>query len=72
MNKTFGMLLIVVGLLGLVLGGVSYTTSEKLVDIGPIHATHDTTHTMPWAPIAGVVALAAGIVMVVVDRKRLA
>ena len=38
MNKTIGMVLIALGLLGLARGGFTYTTREKIVDIGPIHA----------------------------------
>jgi hypothetical protein len=37
MNKTIGIILIVLGLFGLAWGGFSYTTSEKVLDIGPIH-----------------------------------
>jgi len=47
------MISIVLGLFGLVWGGFSYTTSEKVADIGPIHATRDKTHNVPLAPIGG-------------------
>ena len=43
-NKTLGMILIALGLFGLAWGGFTYTTREKVVDIGPIHATRDKTH----------------------------
>jgi drug/metabolite transporter (DMT)-like permease len=69
MNKTLGIILIVLGLVGLVWGGFSYTTQERVVDIGPIHATRDRTHNLPVAPIAGVLALIGGIVLVAVPRK---
>src|SRR4051812_35716887 len=59
-NKTLGIVLIALGLLGLVWGGFSYKTSEKVVDIGPIHATREKTHNVPLPPIAGAVALVAG------------
>ena len=36
MNKTLGMILIALGLVGLVWGGFTYTTREKVVDLGPI------------------------------------
>ena len=47
MSKTLGIILIVLGLFGLAYGGFSYTTSEKIVDIGPIHASsrQNTQHT---------------------------
>jgi len=44
MNKVLGLILIALGLLGLAWGGFTYTTKEKVVDVGPIHATRDETH----------------------------
>jgi hypothetical protein len=64
------MVLIVLGLCVLVWGG--FSTSEKVIDIGPIHATHDKTRSLPVAPIAGALALIAGIVLVVSGRKSAA
>ena len=72
MSKTLGIILIVLGVLGLVYGGVSYTTSEKIVDIGPIHATRDKTHNIPLAPIGGALALIGGIVILAAGRKATA
>jgi hypothetical protein len=69
MNKTLGVVLIALGLFGLAWGGFTYTTSEKVVDIGPIHATRDKTHTVPMPPILGAVALIGGIVLLAVPRK---
>jgi hypothetical protein len=68
----FGIILIVLGLFGLAWGGLSYTTSERIVDIGPIHATRDTTHNIPLAPIGGALAITGGIVILVAGRKRIA
>ncbi len=65
MNKTLGIILIALGLFGLAWGGFTYTTRQKVVDIGPIHATRDITHNVPLPPIAGGVALVAGIVLLV-------
>lgn len=72
MNKVLGMLLIAVGLVSLLWGGISYTTSEKLVDIGPIHATREQQHSFPVAPVVGVVAMIGGIVLLVAGRPKLA
>jgi hypothetical protein len=60
-----GMVLIVLGLVGLIWGGFSYTTRKKVVDIGPIHATRDQTHTVPLPPIIGALALVGGVVLLV-------
>jgi hypothetical protein len=69
MNKTLGVILIVLGLFGLAWGGFTYTTRQKVVDLGPIHATRDVTHNVPLPPIAGAVALMGGIVLLVTGRK---
>ena len=70
MNKTLGIVLIVLGLFGLVWGGITYTTRETVVDIGPIHATRDQTHNIPLPPIAGAAALIGGVVLLVASSKR--
>jgi hypothetical protein len=71
-NNTFGIILIVLGLFGLAWGGFTYTTTEKLVDIGPFHATREKTHDVPLPPIAGAVALIGGVVLLVAGRKSAA
>ena len=70
MMRTVGVISIVFGLLGLAWGGFNYTTREKVVDIGPIHATREETHNVPVPPIAGAVALVGGIVLLVVGGKE--
>ena len=69
MNKILGIILIVLGLIGLAWGGFTYTTREKVVDIGPIHATREKTHDVPLPPVAGALALVGGIVLLVAGRK---
>ena len=70
MNKMLGIILIVLGLCGLAWGGFTYTTTEKVVDIGPIHATRDQNHNVRLPPIAGAVALIGGIVLVATAGKE--
>ena len=70
MIKPLGIILIALGLFGLAWGGFTYTTREKVVDIGPIHATRDKTHTVPLSPVFGAVALIGGIVLLAAGRKH--
>lgn len=61
--KVLAMILIVLGLVGLIWGGITYTTQEEIVDVGPIEATREKQNTIPVSPIAGAVALIGGIVL---------
>lgn len=70
MNKTLGIILIAVGLIGFAWGGFTYTSWEKVVDIGPIHTTRDEKHNVPLPPIAGAVAIVGGIVLLVARKKE--
>jgi hypothetical protein len=65
-----GILLVVLGGLALVYQGFNYTRQEKVLDIGPIHATADTQEHVPLPPIVGGLALAAGAVLLVIGAKR--
>lgn len=69
MNKTLGIILIALGLVGLIWGGFSYTTRKKVVDIGPIHASRDQTHNVPLPPIAGALALIGGVALLVTGKN---
>jgi hypothetical protein len=57
-------------LCGLAWGGFTYVTREKVVDIGPIHATREQTHNVPVPPIAGELALIGGILLLAVGGKE--
>jgi hypothetical protein len=66
-----GLVLIVVGLAALTYQGVTYTSREKVLDIGPIHATADRDKTVTLPPVLGIAAVAGGVALVVAGlRKR--
>jgi uncharacterized membrane protein HdeD (DUF308 family) len=67
--KIIGICLIVVGVVALALGGFSYTTRERVVDLGPLKVDADKEHSVPVAPIAGVAALVGGIALVMMGNK---
>jgi drug/metabolite transporter (DMT)-like permease len=69
MNRTLGIILIVIGLIGVVWGGFSFTTSKKVLDLGPIQASREQTHHVPIAPIAGAVILVGGVVLVASSKN---
>jgi hypothetical protein len=68
--KIAAIALIVVGVIALAYGGISYTRDKKVLDIGPIEATARTRETIPLPPLLGVAAIAGGIVLLVVSARR--
>ena len=68
--RIIGIVLIVIGLISLALGGISYTTKEKVVDIGPIEATAERHKTIPLPPLLGGLALAGGVALLIVGSKK--
>lgn len=70
MKRTIGVILIVLGVCGLAWGGFSYMTREKVVDIGPIHATRDETHNVLLPPVVGAVALIGGLLLLAAGGKE--
>jgi hypothetical protein len=65
-----GLVLIVIGLIGLLWGGISWTDERTVVDLGPIEARAEERETIPISPIVGGIALVAGIVLLVVPSRR--
>jgi uncharacterized membrane protein len=65
-----GIALIVLGIVAFTYQGITYTSREKIIDIGPIQATADTQKTIPLPPLLGGLALVGGIVLVVVGAKK--
>jgi hypothetical protein len=65
-----GVLLVVLGIAGLAVRGVTYTTKEKIIDLGPIQATADREHNVYIYPAAGIAAIVIGGVLVVMGRRR--
>lgn len=60
-----GVVLIVLGLAALVYGGITYTSRETVIDIGPLQATAETEKTLPLPPIAGIIAVIGGVALLV-------
>jgi hypothetical protein len=65
-----GILLIVLGGLALAYQGFNYTKQEKVVDIGPIHATAEEQKHVSIPPILGGLALVGGIVLVIAGSRK--
>jgi hypothetical protein len=68
--KIVGIVLIVIGIIALAYGGITYTTREKVLDIGPIEATAERQKTIPLPPLLGGLALAGGVALLIVGSRR--
>jgi hypothetical protein len=65
-----GILLIVLGALALAYQGFNYTKQERVLDVGPIHATAEEQKHVSIPPILGALALVGGIVLVVTGNRK--
>lgn len=64
-----GVLLIILGIVGFAVGGVSFTHEKKDVDLGPLQVSHQQKQTVPISPILSTVSLIAGVGLVVVGAR---
>jgi len=65
-----GIALIMLGVVAFAYQGVTYTTREKVIDLGPLQATVDKKQTIPLPPLVGGLALAGGIALLIVGARR--
>jgi len=64
-----GIILIIIGVIALALGGISYTKREKVIDAGPLQVSADREKTIPLPPVLGGICLVGGIVLVIVGSR---
>lgn len=69
-NIIIAIILIALGIAAIAYRGITYTTREKVVDLGPIHMMADKTKTIPLPLIVGPIALVGGIALLVVGRRK--
>jgi hypothetical protein len=69
-NMIIGIVLIVLGVIGLVYQGITYTTREKIVDLPGIQISAEKQKTIPIPAIVGGLALAGGVALVVVASRK--
>lgn len=67
--RAIGVVLIVLGILGFVFGGISFTREEQVADLGPIDISAERQERIPVAPLASGVAVLAGIALVVAGSR---
>lgn len=68
--RVLGTILVILGIVALVWGGISWTREETIVDLGPLEARAETRETIPLPPVLGGIALVAGVVLLLVPARR--
>ena len=68
--KIAGIVLIVLGVAALAYQGITYTTRETVLDIGPLKATADREKTIPLPPLVGAAVVVGGVVLLVVGARK--
>lgn len=67
-NTVLAIILIIVGIVAFAYQGITYTSREKVVDLGPVQVTAEKTRTFPLPPIVGGIALVGGIVLLLIGK----
>jgi hypothetical protein len=66
--KMAAMVLIVIGIAIVIWGAFGFQTRERVLDVGPIHASKETRHNVPYGPLAGAIIAVGGVVLLVKSR----
>lgn len=69
MMRAMGLILIVLGLAVLLYGGLTLTSKEKVIDLGPVEVTRDKKHSLPNTPLLGMGAVLVGGVVLIAARR---
>lgn len=66
--KTAAIVLIVIGIGIVIWGAFGFQTRERVLDVGPIHASRDTKHNVPYGPLAGALLAVGGVILLVKNK----
>ncbi len=69
-STIIAIILIIIGIAAFGYQGITYTTKEKVVDLGPLQMTAETTKTLPLPPIVGAITLVGGIVLLFAGTRK--
>jgi uncharacterized membrane protein HdeD (DUF308 family) len=65
-----GILLIVLGVVALAYEGITYTKTERVIDLGPLKVDAKREKTIPLPPVLGAISLVGGIALLIASRRR--
>lgn len=69
-GTVIGALLILAGVIALSVGGFSFTTRDKVAEVGPVQVTTERERSVPLSPILSGLAIAAGVVLIVASSRK--
>ncbi len=69
-NILFAVILIVIGIVAFGYQGITYTSREKIINIGPVEITAEKTNTLPLPPVVGGISLVGGIALLLMESRR--
>jgi hypothetical protein len=64
-----GFVLVVLGISGLIIQNVTFTETKQVLDVGPLQVSTEEQHNVPIPTIAGIIAVVAGLGMIVASRR---
>ena len=67
--RTLGVILVILGILALIYTGFTFTTEEKVLDLGPLEVNKEKENVVSWPPVVGVILLIGGVVILVTAKK---
>lgn len=69
MNRTLGIILLIIGITMLIWTGFTYTKKEKVIDAGPLQVSADKEKSVNWPPYAGGILVIGGIILIATAKK---
>ena len=69
-TKLLAIALIAIGIIAFAYQGISYTSRDNVVDLGPLHVTAERSHTLPLPPIVGAITLAGGLALLFMNGQK--
>ena len=69
-NTILIIVLISLGILAFAYQGITYTTKEKVLDLGPLEVTSEKTKEVPLLPAFGIITLGSGIILLIMSSTK--
>ena len=68
--KILGIVLVILGVVALVYGGISYNSNRTVLEVGGVSVTATEHKSIAVPAVVGVIVLIGGVALLAVDRRR--